>query len=293
MEMPKSPRKEVYHPLTGHSDDRRSSVEDELFDYQDHSDSQSQQRYHDRRNYILWALYLASNVISFVVGGYFGTKIHTNSLDRECSMHTSAYSPLTKAVDITYAYTNFNGSFLKETIYRKDASPEVDAAWEALGVDYRPGIIPLEDGPAVGLEERHVQRSEKYGAGYFVNVEGMHHLHCLNLVRKSLYFNYAYYKDLGMHAFKNDEHILKLHITHCLDTVRQVLMCNVDTGLLGQVWFDPQKPAAFPDFNTRHKCKNFDAVRQWAETLQAPLADQIPMDYVKPADPRYILPSTP
>lgn len=24
-----------------------------------------------------------------------------------------------------------------------------------------------------------VRRSEKYGAGFFVNVEGMHHLHCL------------------------------------------------------------------------------------------------------------------
>lgn len=40
-----------------------------------------------------------------------------------------------KDVDIKYAFTSFNGSFLKETVYRRDASPEVDAAWEALGVD--------------------------------------------------------------------------------------------------------------------------------------------------------------
>lgn len=54
---------------------------------------------------------------------------------------------------------------------------------------------------------------------------------------------------------------------HCLDTVRQVLMCNVDTAVLGQVWAnDP--PAAFPDFHTKHMCKNYDAVRQWAEKLQ-------------------------
>lgn len=44
-------------------------------------------------------------------------------------------APLMKDVDIKYAYTSFNGSFLKETVYRRDASPEVDAAWEALGVD--------------------------------------------------------------------------------------------------------------------------------------------------------------
>lgn len=30
-----------------------------------------------------------------------------------------------------------------------------------------------------GLTSAHVQRSQKYGGGYFVNVEGLHHLHCL------------------------------------------------------------------------------------------------------------------
>ncbi len=50
--------------------------------------------------------------------------------------------------------------------------------------------------------------------------------------------------------------------------VRQVLMCNVDTGVLGQVWYNPKAPEAFPDFNTRHKCKNYEDVRRWAEALQ-------------------------
>jgi hypothetical protein len=58
-----------------------------------------------------------------------------------------------------------------------------------------------------------VQRSEKYGGGFVVNVEGMHHLHCLNLLRKSLYFNYPRYKKMKMHAFKNDDEILRLHVS--------------------------------------------------------------------------------
>jgi hypothetical protein len=45
-------------------------------------------------------------------------------------------------------------------------------------------------------------------------------------------------------------------------------MCNVDTGVLGQVWVDPQEPMAFPDFNTQHLCKNYDVIKQWAEKLQ-------------------------
>lgn len=45
-------------------------------------------------------------------------------------------------------------------------------------------------------------------------------------------------------------------------------MCNVDTGVLGQVWYNQTHPKAFPDFNTQHKCKNFDDIRDWAVALQ-------------------------
>lgn len=55
---------------------------------------------------------------------------------------------------------------------------------------------------------------------------------------------------------------------HCLDTIRQVLMCNVDTGVLGQVWYDRKNPSAFPDFNTKHTCKNYDDIKKWSEKLQ-------------------------
>lgn len=40
-----------------------------------------------------------------------------------------------KKVGITYNLHEFNGSLLKENIFRQDASPDVDAAWEALGVN--------------------------------------------------------------------------------------------------------------------------------------------------------------
>lgn len=45
-------------------------------------------------------------------------------------------------------------------------------------------------------------------------------------------------------------------------------MCNADTGVLGQVWYNKNEPQAFPDFKTEHKCKNFEAIRRWGEMLQ-------------------------
>jgi len=48
-------------------------------------------------------------------------------------------------------------------------------------------------------------------------------------------------------------------------------MCNIDTGVLGQVWYNPENPAAFPDFNTNHKCKNYEEVKKWAGSIQVQL----------------------
>jgi hypothetical protein len=96
-----------------------------------------------------------------------------------------------------------------------------------------------------------------------------------------MWYNYKYYKDLGEWSFKNEEKILQLHASHCLDAIRQVLMCNVDTGVLGQIWYDQESPRTFPDFKTNHKCKNFDAVRQWAVDHQAPPLDSLPPDYMR------------
>lgn len=105
-------------------------------------------------------------------------------------------APLVKDVPVQYRFKEFNGSFMNEDTYRKVGSPEVDKAWEDLGSDCkytlsirpkeifltitdRAGVISYEEGLASGLKSSFVQRAEKYGGGFIVNVEGMHHLHCL------------------------------------------------------------------------------------------------------------------
>lgn len=46
-------------------------------------------------------------------------------------------------------------------------------------------------------------------------------------------------------------------------------MCTIDVGVLGQIWYNATMPTPFVDFNTKHKCRDFDAIRQWAEERQA------------------------
>lgn len=130
-----------------------------------------------------------------------------------------------------------HGKPLVPTVGNLSRSAAIMASFTYLQVPDRPGIVSHQQGTAAGLGSRHVQRSDKFGGGFFVNVEGLHHLHCLvcdgnrqppalpkptdrcyltspkNLVRKGLYYNVQYYKDIGTHAFLNDEHILRLHIS--------------------------------------------------------------------------------
>lgn len=89
----------------------------------------------------------------------------------------------------------FNGSLLKENVFRQDAGPEVDAAWASLGVGCkfilaltpaqnlcpidRSLTVPLSEALESGLKSDQVQINEKYGGGFPANVEGLHHLHCL------------------------------------------------------------------------------------------------------------------
>jgi hypothetical protein len=60
-------------------------------------------------------------------------------------------------------------------------------------------------------------------------------------------------------------------------------MCTVDIGVLGQVWYQPpeEAPQPFVDFNTVHKCRNFDNIRDWAEKHQLPPVVEIPDDFLE------------
>jgi hypothetical protein len=73
-------------------------------------------------------------------------------------------------------------------------------------------------------------------------------------------------------------------------------MCNVDTGVLWQVWTRQsitKYPQAFPDFNTQHICKNYDAVRVWAKAHQVPPNEELPVGYVTPPNEADVLPYVP
>lgn len=63
--------------------------------------------------------------------------------------------------------------------------------------------------------------------GHLVTIEAIHHLHCLNQLRQQIYHEY-YYPDVSEWNSTKGFH----HVDHCIDILRQVLMCQGDVSLL-------------------------------------------------------------
>ncbi|KAL4779836.1 hypothetical protein BJX76DRAFT_351455 [Aspergillus varians] len=263
------------------AENKNSAAHDRLLTDSEHTFPRTYQNDEQQRGYSRWwtiGLLIVTTSLSCMIGIVIGYRHH--DFDTICSTHTSHYSSVLSAVPIKYHLQRYNGSLLRENVFRQDAGPEVDAAWAGLGVHYRPIRVPVKEAEKSGIASDQVQINEAYGGGYPANVEGLHHLHCLNLLRQSLYYNYEYYHVKGAGPFKNNDFIVRRHVSHCLDIIRQQLMCTIDVGVLGQVWVHPDRPSAFVDFNTEHQCRNFEDIRAWAERNQLP-ADT-PRDFLQP-----------
>ncbi|KAF7884127.1 uncharacterized protein EAF01_011550 [Botrytis porri] len=224
--------------------------------------------------FVFFIFFISICLIGFWISGRWG-----RSTERLCTGYISQYSLILEDMSLSYTTMSFNGSLPQPNEYRQDAGQEVDAAWNDLGINFREVVIPATLAARSGITTDKVKINEKYGGGYPANVEGLSHLNCLNLLRQGLWYNYDYYQNKGEGAFENDISILKLHVSQCLDIIRQQLMCTVDIGVMGKIWVHPEAPEAYQDFNTKHRCRDFDAVKIWAEQRQVP-AD-VPADFLQ------------
>lgn len=69
-------------------------------------------------------------------------------------------APVLRDVDISYDTVRFNGSLMKENIFRRPASPEVDAAWTSLGVDCASSGVSARPLPSIRLIQNCLQQTE-------------------------------------------------------------------------------------------------------------------------------------
>ena len=148
-----------------------------------------------------------------------------------------------------------------ESIYRQPPSAEVDAAWERLA-DIGTHILSSDDILKLGKDPKKAVRvPSNWGYGddaHIATIDGIHLVHCLNSMRKNLHINYAYY-----HATPPGPEYVP-HLTHCVESVLQHLMCQPSMEFLTQNWIERQH-LPFPDFAINKKCWDYEAILRWKE----------------------------
>lgn len=91
--------------------------------------------------------------------------------------------------------------------------------------------------------------------GYFVTLDVFHQLHCLNEIRKQIYRDH--------YPTQHSQSEQLEHADHCVDMLRQVLMCHGDVSIQTYEWIDDYR-WPWPRFHTEHECRNWDAITEWA-----------------------------
>jgi len=164
---------------------------------------------------------------------------------------STLYTPARQAVK--YDRVTFDGNLDKPTPYRGPPSDELDAAWGEL---LSHSSIRLTEDALRRMNRTSIKLADGSGE-YMGELNVFHHIHCLKYVRD--YLHYDYYEPTHQFEAAN----LLDHIDHCIDDIRQTLMCHADLTVVTYDWI-PNYRKPWPNFAVEHECVNWERLAEWA-----------------------------
>ncbi|PGH08527.1 hypothetical protein AJ80_07847 [Polytolypa hystricis UAMH7299] len=222
-----------------------------------------QQRKYQTIIFVQWAIILT---ISAVLAGslsYFagGKKVFLPP--------NHIYSPAQDAVRYkrTTFTTGFEGGLSK---YQGPPSAENEKAWDEL---YGYGISRIPESQAKKLVDKTLPIPGDPGY-YIAGLDVFHQLHCLNMLRK-----YFWAAELGLNKSSLmhravDKTFERSHMDHCIDAVRQSLMCSADIAPITWAWSERDHMGK-ASANSNHTCRDFDRLMEWGKANRVKNSDPL------------------
>ncbi|KAI0198220.1 hypothetical protein F4808DRAFT_266836 [Astrocystis sublimbata] len=147
---------------------------------------------------------------------------------------------------------------LEDSDHKHGASPytgepraELDEAWSKL---LRSTLLRMTKEEMVKMNKTSLSLLD--GSGYVGYLETFHMLHCVKRIYQS--HHQEYYPEQ-----QRDGAFTDAHLYHCLDVLREGIMCNADLSINTLFWETPTKvQGARPGLR---KCVNWDLLQSWAE----------------------------
>jgi len=163
------------------------------------------------------------------------------------------YSPARDVVE--YLAVNSNITIDASNIFMGKPRPEQTLAWENI-TKWRNIAVSKEDLDIINRTS--IELAD--GSGYMATLEVFHHVHCLDFIRMYIFRDY--------YDTHENEDLRWKHVDHCIEVLRQSVMCHADISLLTWKWADVQEPP-FADFHIKHECRNWDNILEWTKQHQA------------------------
>ncbi|KAI8626506.1 hypothetical protein F5Y19DRAFT_445823 [Xylariaceae sp. FL1651] len=183
----------------------------------------------------------ALNVVLFVAGVALWLHVHIllRTFNCDAKPREDHFEP-----DLLY---DTPVTFQPHYYFGGEPSKHTDEMWQRLSPP-GDGIVEVPNAMTVNLPAslpapNHPTTHKVYGVSMF------HQLHCLNFLRFAYYPNTI--KDMPL-----DEVIA--HRDHCLDYIRQAIMCAGDSS------FEPLTNVGINGMGAKHQCRNFERIFAWA-----------------------------
>ncbi|KAF7359820.1 hypothetical protein MVEN_00707300 [Mycena venus] len=239
-----------YHPLI---DDPSGDVED--------VEPPAKSTWRSKFSHTVLAVLLAAETLALGIAVFalFSRASQTACTVPLHSQH-ALYSPALEAVEQEVQVYNvgFSSDF---SPFQIPSSPELDKMWSDL---YNFGIsrITKEEAAKLPNKTHAIPGDDGY---YIAELDVFHNLHCLNKVRMAL--DPDYYPDWRISTTNNwipSQKNATQHVSHCVDWIRQSIMCNSDTSVIVWQWEDYLN-ASVVKGNVAHTCRKFDKLQTWAK----------------------------
>ncbi|KAM0802501.1 hypothetical protein BDR22DRAFT_887289 [Usnea florida] len=225
------------------SEERCASDEEGLLKHESHNDGVQKRnhRTYCRSPYAMPTFHIALILLYTLV--FF---LSYNTVRSSKPAVNLVYSPLNEV--LFPEKKTIHTVFGSKNAFQGPPSPELDHAWHGLFVNSN---VRVSANDLQKINRTSVPLGD--GSGYYAIPGVYHQLHCLKFIRQ-MHYNDYYHIDSPLNA---------LHFDHCIENLRQNLMCKADVSLETFDWVDNNR-APQPHFDIEHECKNWESIDGWA-----------------------------